>query len=171
MGAGRSGVRSIHLISRSSCAFVNYDTQHNLQVGTACFNGMPLRPTDSRCPPLVCRIRGKDDDLRAGVGGQRGIGLHKQWVKANAPSPNDEIRPADEPGEGSSTLSSGEGDTPARPPLPPHGSNSSGSVSTTSSFLSRHFPQRFFILKSLTQVPLLPGSSRCADNPFVFVCV
>lgn len=31
---------------------------------------------------MVCRVRRKDDDLRAGVGAQRGTGMHREWVKA-----------------------------------------------------------------------------------------
>jgi hypothetical protein len=30
---------------------------------------------------LLCRVRRKDDDLKAGVGGQRGMGIHTRWVK------------------------------------------------------------------------------------------
>ncbi|KAJ6523874.1 hypothetical protein B0H19DRAFT_1085566 [Mycena capillaripes] len=47
------------------------------------FNGVPLR-ADPRCPLLVCRARRRDDDLRAGVRGQRGMGMHSRWVKAQA---------------------------------------------------------------------------------------
>ncbi len=49
--------------------------------GVRRFNGIPLRPSDPRCQKLVCRVRGEDDDLRAGVGGQRGMGMHIRWVK------------------------------------------------------------------------------------------
>ena len=49
---------------------------------------------------------------------------------------------------------------------PPHHSSSSGS--TTSGFLQKHFPKRYFILKSLTQVRLIGfvGSGHCSDCLF-----
>ncbi|KAJ7256853.1 YT521-B-like domain-containing protein [Mycena haematopus] len=169
---GRNGVGSIFLISRSSCAFVNYDTEADLHAAIARFNGVPLR-ADPRCPRLVCRVRRKDDDLRAGVGGQRGSGMHMRWVKAkqkaglSADDSGSSMASASEPGTpssgshsletGVSALSLGSGDedgAPSRPPPRPHvaGSNSSGShASTNSSLLRQHFPQRYFILKSLTQ--------------------
>jgi hypothetical protein len=123
-------------------------------------------------------VRRKDDDLRAGVGGQRGIGMHTRWVKAKqrasgARAGDDEgsLTSASEPGTPSSdshrslepgmsalSIESGEEDgvdAPVRPPLRPRlaGSSSSGShASTDSSLLRQHFPQRYFILKSLTRV-------------------
>lgn len=76
------GVSSIFLISRSSCAFVNLKTAEDLDLAIAYFNGKSLRPWDPRCPKLVCRVRKTDDDLRAGVGGQRGLGMHTRYIKA-----------------------------------------------------------------------------------------
>ncbi|KAF7364719.1 hypothetical protein MVEN_00341700 [Mycena venus] len=168
----RNGVLSIFLISRSSCAFVNYETEAHLQVAIARFNGVPLR-ADPRCARLVCRVRRKDDDLRAGVGGQRGSGMHTKWVKAKQKAQSvghgqdqDSASSASDPGTPSSgshsleqsisALSIGSGDDddgPTRPPPRPHAaSNSSGShASTNSSLLRQHFPQRYFILKSLTR--------------------
>ncbi|KAJ7769123.1 YT521-B-like domain-containing protein [Mycena maculata] len=170
---GASGVMSIFLISRSSCAFINYETEATLQAAIARFNGMPLRPADPRCARLVCRVRRKDDDLRAGVGGQRGMGLHRGWVKAKARESPAERTTDEEPGSSSESAStrlsalsvsdddphpvSPSDDPPTRggrPPPRPVDSNSSGSHasgSTSSSLLTRHFPQRFFILKSLTR--------------------
>ncbi|KAJ7214105.1 YT521-B-like domain-containing protein [Mycena pura] len=169
---GSSGVLSIFLISRSSCAFVNYETDAHLQAAISRFNGVPLRP-DPRCARLVCRVRRKDDDLRAGVGAQRGMGMHMRWVKANSKAQRraDSASPpsVSDPGTPSSSsdaahslppsvsaLSLGSSDDEARPPRPPPrpqaGSSSSDSLaSTNSSFLRLHFPQRFFILKSLTR--------------------
>ncbi|KAJ6453075.1 YT521-B-like domain-containing protein [Mycena sanguinolenta] len=169
-GSGRNGVGSIFLISRSSCAFVNYDTEADLHAAIARFNGVPLR-ADPRCPRLVCRVRRKDDDLRAGVGGQRGNGMHTRWVKAKQKAQDDSgssltssVSDPGSPSSGSHSLepslsalslaSSDEDGAPSRPPLRTHGagSNSSGShASTNSSLLRQHFPQRYFILKSLTQ--------------------
>ncbi|TFK34776.1 hypothetical protein BDQ12DRAFT_338185 [Crucibulum laeve] len=76
-----TGVMSIFLISRSSCAFVNFESETHLHEAISRFNGKPLRPADPRCPRLVCRVRRKDDDLKAGVGGQRGMGMHTRWIK------------------------------------------------------------------------------------------
>ncbi|KAJ7075811.1 hypothetical protein B0H15DRAFT_791383 [Mycena belliarum] len=162
-----TGVLSIFLISRSSCAFVNYASAAQLEHAIRRFNGVPLRPADPRCARLLCRVRRKDDDLRAGVGGQRGIGMHTRWVKEKlekeAGKEKDREDGSDSGTSGSdaarslSALSLRSDDVPARPPPRPvvrtAGSASSGSfASTNSSLLTRHFPQRFFILKSLTRV-------------------
>lgn len=77
----RNGVISIFLISRSSCAFVNLASEEQLDAAIFSFNGLSLRPHDPRVPKLVCRVRRREDDMRAGVGGQRGIGLHAKWLK------------------------------------------------------------------------------------------
>ncbi|KAG8928554.1 hypothetical protein FRC02_006738 [Tulasnella sp. 418] len=201
---GEGGVSSVFLISQSNCAFVNFDSQSNLERAIATFNGRPLRSSDPRCPKLVCRIRRKDDDLRAGVGGQRGMGMHTQWIKAQAEamrrskteeatkikgetkvqgdddinvpshfvshdepptSPSSHLGPNSESGL-SPASARGEIDAkrnrPVLAPLDPsvrlaqsrqQSSTSSGSyASTTSSFLTQYFPQRYFILKSLTEV-------------------
>ncbi|KAJ6557499.1 YT521-B-like domain-containing protein [Mycena capillaripes] len=147
--ASSNGVLSIFPIARSCCAFVNYETETQRDAATERFNGVPLR-ADPRCPLLVCRARRKDDDLRAGVGGQRGMGMHSRWVKAQA----EKAASASSPHLGLSALSLDDDDVPTRPPPRPlaGGSNSSGShASTDSSLLRQHFPQRFFILKSLTR--------------------
>jgi hypothetical protein len=181
-GGGRershNGVLSIFLISHSSCAFVNYETEAHLQVAVARFNGVSLR-ADPRCARLLCRVRRKDDDPRAGVGGQRGSGMHTKLVKAKQNAGQSVGQDQDSASSASasdlgtsssgshsfepslSTLSIGSSDDdsgPTRPPLHPHAaeSNSSDShASTNSSLLRQHFPQRYFILKSLTRV-------RCA---------
>ncbi|THH16948.1 hypothetical protein EW146_g3781 [Bondarzewia mesenterica] len=169
------GVSSIFLISRSNCAFVNFATEQHLEAATARFNGQTIRPNDPRCPRFVCRIRRRIDDLRAGVGGQRGIGMHTKWIKERKEQTRQEQRSSDL-------------DDPTSPELlnfPPSvsspedfsgrlqdlsllddegvqslrkktsHSNSSGSfASTNSSLLTRYFPERYFILKSLTQFDL-----------------
>jgi hypothetical protein len=123
--------------------------------------------------------------MKAGVGGQRGTGLHAKWVKEQQqknkkpmlqvdgpqPSPGPDGVPLSSPsdtfsdsmgqlsissaseaesstgGEDTSMDSSTRGGT--------HGSGSSGSyASTNSSFLTKYFPKRYFILKSLTQYDL-----------------
>jgi RNA recognition motif-containing protein len=75
------GVLSVFIIARSNCAFVNYDSPRHLERAVAYFHGQSLRPFDSRCPKLVCRVRKKDDEAQAGVAGQRGRGIHVAWVK------------------------------------------------------------------------------------------
>ncbi|WWC62833.1 uncharacterized protein I303_105431 [Kwoniella dejecticola CBS 10117] len=112
-------------------------------------------------------IRRKDDDLRSGVGAQRGTGMHRDWVKeqevklprqtstasvssANSVPPSPAILEHPPEGEGrrrESIIKEG------REPIKHH--QSSGSfASTNSSFLARHFPKRIFILKSLTTAEL-----------------
>jgi hypothetical protein len=139
-----AGVTSLHLIARSNCAFVNFDTQDALLAAVARFDGMPARAGDPRCPRLVCRVRRKEDDLRAGVGAQRGTGVHRTWVK-DSNAPGQQQTPSPE----SSTQGNGQG-------KPRHQSSGSDSyASTDSDLLGQHFPRRFFILKSLSQVILL----------------
>ncbi|KAG5653752.1 hypothetical protein H0H81_010839 [Sphagnurus paluster] len=157
------GVLSVFLIARSSCAFINFESEFHLSWAIGHFNGVALRPTDTRCPRLLCRVRKKDDDLKAGVGGQRGSGIHTKWIKeqkalkatessdASDLSASDDRPPSAASDEQISlTLAEiyteGEGN-PRRT-----AKHSSSSGSTTSSFLTRYFPQRYFILKSLTQV-------------------
>ncbi|KAA1469695.1 hypothetical protein DENSPDRAFT_774091 [Dentipellis sp. KUC8613] len=160
------GVSSIFLISRSNCAFVNFESEPQLEAATRRFNGQPLRPNDPRCPRLVCRIRRPTDDLRSGVGGQRGMGIHAKWVKEQKEKARGATKvnqyssrsaassPEEVAGQiGSMTLSDDEGRRTGHEKASL--SNSSGSfTSTNSSMLARHFPQRYFILKSLTQVDL-----------------
>jgi hypothetical protein len=103
-----------------------------------------LIQVDPRCPKLVCRVRKKGDDLKAGVGGQRGVGMHTRWVKEKTAAEAPKVEESD------------------RPPLVRGGplvdgkKSSSGSnvsfASTNSSLLIKHFPVRYFILKSLSQV-------------------
>ncbi|OAX32687.1 hypothetical protein K503DRAFT_701659 [Rhizopogon vinicolor AM-OR11-026] len=167
-----SGVSSIFLISRSNCAFVNYDREESLQRAIAKFNGQQLHPHEWRCPRLVCRARRKEDDLRAGVGGQRGMGVHTRYVREQkkekqetAPSEDELSSPVNrysslssEAGRAPTVLSNDEETARISPSLQlgqcvraPSGSSY---ASTNSSLLSRYFPKRFFILKSLTQFDL-----------------
>lgn len=178
------GVSSVFLIARSNCAFVNFDTEAHLQAAIRNFNGAPLRPADPRCPRLVCRVRGREDDLKAGVGGQRGAGMHVRWVKDKREREREAAR------RRSASTSSEQATTPSSSPTDPvhimaglsissdeeagagHGygrrvrkpephSSSSGSyASTNSSILTAYFPKRYFILKSLTQVSHVTGMSR-----------
>ncbi|KAF5317679.1 hypothetical protein D9619_012686 [Psilocybe cf. subviscida] len=163
------GVLSIFLIARSNCAFVNYVSERLLQRAITTFDGLPLRPADPRCPRLVCRVRARDDDLRAGVGAQRGMGMHTKWIKdqkafkAAAPPATNPVggRGALNAGSSSGTASTeisasgdeddwrGKEDRHAK-----HGSSSGSYASTNSGFLAKHYPRRYFILKSLTQEDL-----------------
>ena len=163
------GIVSIFLISRSNCAFVNYKTEEDLQEAIARFNGAQLRPNDARCPRLVCRVRRVDDELKAGVGGQRGMGMHTRWVKEQkgkrreVPSEPSDLPSASSPesvSEGmaaaistASISSDKHGDMQGGQGVcTQHSSSSESYSSTNSSFLARYFPKRYFILKSLTQV-------------------
>jgi len=179
-GAEDSGVTSIFLISRSHCAFANYQSEEHLNRAISQFSGRKIRPHDRRCPRLVCRARRKEDDLRTGVGAQRGMGIHTYYV-SNALQRNRETA-----GEETETTSSkGPRSKPSKisciPPVPSasreEGSPKSDTVeetipkvltqspgsyaSTSSSFLARHFPKRFFILKSLTRVGPLRYLRSC----------
>lgn len=154
------GVVSVFPIPRSNCAFVNFDTEARLQKAVVYFNGKTLRPEDDRCPKLLCRIRRPDDDLKAGVGGQRGMGMHIKWIRDKRQMKEAEsemtrqsstlaIVKADNSSSSELSLASSSG----RPTQ--NSSTSSGSyASTTSSFLSRYFAKRYFILKSLNVVPI-----------------
>ena len=152
-----AGVSSVFLIARSNCAFVNFDTEAHLTAAIARFSGQKIRPDDPKCPNLVCRVRKKTDDLRAGVGGQRGVGLHTKWInqrkqkaRAGGKSPVDDVTQ-----DASNPPSTGdeEGDVGGDWDRSFERSSGSGSfASTTSSVLAQHFPKRYFILKSLTQV-------------------
>jgi len=151
-----TGVSSIFPIARSNCAFVNFETEAHLTAATARFSGRKIRPDDPKCPNLVCRVRRKTDDLKAGVGGQRGVGMHMKWVqerkqKGNK-SPVDNMTPRT---SSPSSTSDGEDGWSGNESSSFGGSDGSGSeslVSATSSLLVQHFPKRYFILKSLTQV-------------------
>ncbi|PCH40236.1 hypothetical protein WOLCODRAFT_136739 [Wolfiporia cocos MD-104 SS10] len=167
------GMLSIFLISRSNCAFVNLQSQAHLLAAIRHFNGQPLRPHEPRCPRLVCRVRAHEDDLKAGVGGQRSTGLHVRYVrdkkeragaagqeapKAHPPtSPDAVATPASPPGahapSGTGPSSDEEGARGHRRHRrpEPHSSSSGSYASTTSSMLTQHFPKRYFILKSLTK--------------------
>ncbi|KAF8074000.1 YT521-B-like domain-containing protein [Lyophyllum atratum] len=163
-----TGVLSIFLISRSSCAFVNFESEHHLTAAIERFSGQSLRPQDARCPRLVCRVRKKDDDLKAGVGGQRGIGIHTRWIKeqkekvlqssdASDLSTSDDVPSTGSDGQMAVTLSSwsfSSDEDPRQRRNAKHSSSSGSYTSTNSSLLTRFFPQRYFILKSLTQYDL-----------------
>ncbi|WVQ96341.1 hypothetical protein IAU59_003445 [Kwoniella sp. CBS 9459] len=168
------GPSSIFLISRSSCAFVNLSSQTDLDRAVSFFNGKQLRPWDQRCPRMLCRVRRKDDDLRSGVGAQRGTGMHREWVKEQVKTSSPRRQQSEKSISSSSSSTNSVPPSPAILEHPPEGEGrrresivkdeqprvdggvmskhkSSGSfASTNSSFLTKHFPRRFFILKSMT---------------------
>ncbi|KAI0631960.1 YT521-B-like domain-containing protein [Trametes polyzona] len=166
------GVSSIFLISRSNCAFVNFHSEAHLQAAIRHFNGLPLRPNDPRCPRLVCRVRAREDDLKAGVGGQRGSGIHVRWVREKKEREREAARrqstssservttPSSSPTDpafmvaGLSLESDEEGGHRRFRKPEPHSSSSGSYASTNSSILTAYFPKRYFILKSLTQFDL-----------------
>ncbi len=171
--AATHGILSIFIITRSNCAFVNYVSAEALQQAVTFFTGKSLRPHDPHCPRLVCRVRKKDEEVQAGVAGQRGKGYHIAYVKEHERKKKEDDGPepvasglaqtsrpsAHTRGSSEGTNSSGKASsaTAERPPLkhdPSSGSlsGSSGSISYTStnSSVLRHpaFKERFFILKS-----------------------
>ncbi|KAL4073294.1 YT521-B-like domain-containing protein [Scleroderma yunnanense] len=167
------GVASIFLISRSNCAFVNFDTKEHLQRAIGQFNGQQLRPNDRRCPRLVCRARRKEDDLRAGVGGQRGTGVHTEHIRKQRQQEREKVEePSSSAEDGTHSALSEASEASTRSRVPPalllsgdeeatkaqsltvKAPSISSLASTSSSFLARYFPKRFFILKSLTQFDL-----------------
>lgn len=121
-----------------------------------------------------------DDDLKAGVGGQRGAGIHVKYVqdllaqyKIDLPEPSTDEAQVATPDQENLPVSPAASEYPpegdgrrrssvAAPMITPaayaawHRSQSGthSFASTNSSFLGRHFPKRYFILKSLTQVRL-----------------
>lgn len=164
------GVVSVFLISRSNCAFINFESEGCLHEAISRFNGVPVRADDPRCARLVCRVRRKDDDLKAGVGGQRGTGMHTRWVKEQKQKAQEKMK-QDQPGSsvsgrcstspsskseqqeyGISNLSLSDNSEVEQNVHAKHSSTSDSYSSSNSSFLARHFPKRYFILKSLTQV-------------------
>lgn len=163
------GVSSIFLIARSNCAFVNFESEAHLHSAIERFNGKQLRPNDPRCPRLVCRVRRKDDDLKAGVGGQRGMGIHTRWVKereaqaeSSTPSEAASSVSAEQlgPGMAGMSLSSDEERLTTRTK---QSSGSGSHASTSSGMLARYFPKRYFILKSLTQASRVETSVSASD--------
>ena len=152
------GVSTVFLIARSNCAFANFESEAQLEAATARFHGEPIRPDDPRCPRLVCRVRKRTDDLKAGVGAQRGSSMHVQWIKEQRAMgrsygvDSKALRLAIEGSSSPLKISDDDGLERSTTPC----SSCSGSLATTNSdILSRYFPQRYFILKSLTEVMLV----------------
>ena len=157
---GSTGIISVFLISRSNCAFINFESESCLSEAISRFNGVPLRADDARCARMVCRVRLKDDDLKAGVGSQRGTGMHTRWVKEQKLKKKKKNEQSDlsesnteQLANGTSNLSLSSDDSESgQHPQDKRSSTSDQYSPSNSNFLARHFPKRYFILKSLTQV-------------------
>ncbi|KAH9807722.1 YT521-B-like domain-containing protein, partial [Melampsora americana] len=149
-----SGVESIHLISRSNCAFVNYISQAHLQHAISICNGKTLRPFDPRSKPLVCRVRNPEDNVKSGVGAQRIGGMHRTWIRQTHSSPIHQDQKNHQSSPRSAINDEQCKRTSSTSTFNSNKTNSTGTASTTSSFLSKHFPRRYFILKSYTEEDL-----------------
>ena len=177
-----TGIESIFLILQSHCAFVNYTSEAHLQRALVYFNGRPFRPGGVK---LVCRIRRKAEEIKSGVGGQRGLGLHKKWVEQHALNTSADVRShrRRESGDSNDALSITSlanrsshyqdaleryASHLARPPPQPEGRVSSPSNSTTSTLLTQYFPMRCFVLKAMTKVSLIhPANAKW--HPWSFI--
>lgn len=91
-------------------------------------------------------MRKTSDDVKSGVGAQRTGGMHHAHV--NRLVHEREKQAAAEAASGTEATSPPAGEPPHRNST----TSSSGTHSTSSSFLSKHFPKRFFILKSHDEV-------------------
>lgn len=160
------GIESIFLILQSHCAFVNYASESHLQQALAYFNGRPFRPGGVK---LVCRVRRKAEEIKSGVGGQRGLGLHKKWVEQHVRQPDSPATtatipkfqdspaiitasPASRSAHYKDALDRYASHLSHTPPADSEGGASSPSVSTTSTLLATYFPVRYFVLKAMTKV-------------------
>lgn len=156
-------VVSIFLIARSNCAFINYSSESNLEAAIQTFHGRRLRPNDPQCPMLVCKVRRSADDLKSGVGGQRGTGMHRQWVKEQRKLQHSQSGSLTDASQSDSASVSSQSvqelvdefDSVSLDPdqlrtrRTKQSSGSGSYTSTSSSLLGEHFPTRYFILKSL----------------------
>lgn len=132
-----AGILSIFIISRSSCAFVNYASREHLEKACAYFHGRPLR-TKSSCPRMVCRPRKLEDAEYAGVAAQRGKGVHTNWFRHQRKLEKEHFL---ELGQSECALEDAE----------------ERSFSSTNSSLLAHpyFSNRYFILKSRSEDALV----------------
>jgi hypothetical protein len=140
------GVLSVFLIAYSNCAFVNFESGAQLEAAMVRFHDKRIRLNSPSCPRLVCRVRKRADDLKAGVGAQRGNSMHANWIKEQRKARRegvDSVGLAKAIGELSSPLSTSEHDGQGKSSAP-CSSGSSSLPSTDSGILSRYFPQRLY---------------------------
>ncbi|KAF8074723.1 YT521-B-like domain-containing protein, partial [Lyophyllum atratum] len=162
-----AGIQSISVISRFNCAFVSFESKHQLIDAIERFNGQPLRPNDAHSPRLVCRARKMDDDLRVGVGQERNNGMDIWCVmerEGKAEESDDASKTSTWPDRLSTPWSDhmasmrslvdimDDGDHRERNDA--DSSSIRSYASTNSGLLTRSFPRRYFVLKSLTQFEL-----------------
>lgn len=138
----QAGILSIFIMSRSSCAFVNYVTGADLDRACAYFHGKPLRLKPS-CPRLVCRPRRLEDAEYAGVAAQRGKGVHTNWYRQQRQQQR-QSQELDDADDVVSPLDAKNNETQQ------DGTSDSRSFASTNSSLLRQpmFAHRLFILKS-----------------------
>jgi RNA recognition motif-containing protein len=130
----KSGLISIHVLAKSNCAFANYESEPYLNIAIAGFDGRSCRPRDLRCPPLVCRTRRMDEDVKRGAKAPNG--MHLDWTrKQHQRTGGSASNSRQDPGITTPTEEQDVDD-----------------ASSSSSFLNRHFTSRYFVLKSLTEV-------------------
>ena len=148
----KAGIVSIFIIARSSCAFVNYRTQEQLERACEYFQGKPLRQQAS-CAKLVCRPRKQEDADYAGVAAQRGKGIHVAWYREQKKTERERLAPT---AGGTLRQVDPEEGGPEEPPAASHSSCDSRSFSSTNSSLLQQpaFRHRFFILKSRSREAL-----------------
>lgn len=158
------GVLSVFLIARSNCAFVNFESEAQLDAAIVRFHDKPIWPDRPPFAHLVCRVRKRADDLKAGVGAQRGSSMHIKWIKEQRERAKREgvesVGLTKGVGELASPLLTSDDDGQGEA-FTPSSSQSGSLTSTNSGILSCYFPQRYFILKSRTEVifvscPCLP---------------
>jgi hypothetical protein len=159
----KTGLLSVHVLAKSHCAFANYESELSLNTAITRFNGQSCRPKDLGCPPMVCRVRRMDDNVKRGAKAQEG--MHFDWIRKQ----NEQT--------GGSAMS--RQDSVIASPTEEHDNDD---ASCSSSFLNRHFPSRYFLLKSLTRAsrtafsiqwnanlslfsPTLTSASRTASGP------
>jgi hypothetical protein len=154
------GIISIHMITRSNCALVNYESEAILNMAVEYFNGRSMRPFDIGCPQLVCRVRRQEESVKGAPKAKKGI--HTAWVKEQRRAEGGLSRnesSQSQPGSSSESAYLSSSSTSNNPRGLPGSTSSNderpdGSQSSNSSFLRQHFTDRYFILKSFTRVGL-----------------
>lgn len=141
------GLVSIHLISKSRCCFANFSTPHALHLAVRDLNGSKLR---LGAPRLVVRVRDMHSELSSGVGLQRGRKLHRNWVNWASDRNCEQVQNSETQQQQEDNNQDNERQVDNDQPKLSRSSSVSSTCtsSTTDSFLSHHFPVRYFILKS-----------------------
>lgn len=116
---------SVHVMAYTHCAFANFQNDIALTHAIAACSWKSLRPWElPYLPKLICKVGTLQEELTSGVNVQRHSRMHVNWVrKMKQKSGYEDIDAGYESGN-----------------------------STDSELLTSHFPVRYFILKSATQV-------------------